>query len=471
MLRPQARHLLNRLAFGPRELDLASAEGTSAQLWMARQLEPESIDDPVTAAQLEAYRTMLLPPAEMREAYFHTVRRPAPESPTGFLELRVLDRQRLIEDAQMVQFIRQVASERQVLEVMVDFWFNHFNVYALKNPVMVLVTDYIEHAIRPHALGHFEDLLIATAQHPAMLVYLDNRLSRAARAGGKKQKPRITENYARELLELHTLGVHGGYTQKDVIEVARILTGWTVQDLQHQSYAFAFKPKMHDFGPKVVLGVAYSPERGEEEGVELLKRLAVHPATARHLATKLCARFVDNPPPAGCIERLAQTHIDTRGDIRALLKTLIASPEFWQHEHSKLKSPNLYLVSAYRALGTVPKGAVEHAKLANAMGQPLLMQPAPTGYPDDAEGWSSTAGMLNRMNFALDLADRAVPKSPDAIDDARIVERINQSLFAGLASPATLDTLRTQVAEAVGVRQKLQTATALGLGSPDFQYY
>ena len=444
---------------------------------MDRQLEPLAIDDPKVTDLLDPYQSVLLPPAEAREAYLKTLERPEPGK--GVVKKVAIDTRRLIEDAQMVQFLRQVASERQVLEIMTDFWFNHFNVYALKDPVKVLVTDYIENAIRPHALAHFEDLLIATARHPAMLVYLDNHLSGAARKGGKKEKAKkkkakkpsgITENYARELLELHTLGVHGGYTQEDVIEVARILTGWTVQDLRGNDYVFVFKPKMHDFESKVVLGVSYPEKRGEEEGVELLTRLAAHPSTARHLATKLCTRFVDETPPPGCIERLAQVYAETRGDIRALLRAVVASPEFWQHQRSKLKSPNLYLVSAYRALGAWP-GAVEHAKLANSLGEPKLMQAAPTGYPEDAAGWFSTAGMLERMNFALAVAGFATPKSPDPIDDAQIVDHTNQALFAGFASPSTLEAIRMQVAQTDDLRQKLRTATALGLASPDFQHY
>jgi len=434
---------------------------------MERQLDPQGIDDAHTDQMLAPYRSVLLPPARAREAYLEPVRRL--KAPNGKLKLALATR-RLIQDAQMVQFVRQVASERQLLEVMVDFWFNHFNVYAQKGQVKVLVTDYIERAIRPHALGRFEDLLIATARHPAMLLYLDNHGSSVVRAGAKKPTD-INENYARELLELHTLGVHGGYTQQDVIEVARILTGWTIQDLRKGSFGFAFKPYMHDFKSKLVLGVAYPSDRGEEEGIELLKRLAAHPATARRLATKLCVRFVDDTPPPNCVEQLAKTYTSTRGDIRALLKTLIALPDFWQHTRSKLKSPNLFLVSTYRTLGTVPKSAEECATIARSLGEPKLMQPAPTGYLNDPVAWLSTASLLERMNFALAAADSAIPPAPDALDDAKIVERVNQSLLAGLASDATLVTLRSQIAQEETVRQRLQTATALGLSSPDFQYY
>lgn len=450
-------------------MDLEAAETTTPRAWMARQLDPDAIDDAAVGAALDRFHDVLLPPREAREAFLVTIRR---KSSKGTFEKLSLDSRSLIQHAQMVQFVRQAQSERQLLEVMVDFWFNHFNVYALKDPVKVLVTDYIEHALRPHALGRFEDLLIATARHPAMLAYLDNHVSSIARAGGKKTAPSgITENYARELLELHTLGVHGGYTQQDVIEVARILTGWTIQDLESKDYSFAFKPEMHDFGGKVVLGVTYPPKRGEQEGIELLKRLAAHPATAVRLATKLCIRFVDATPPPGCIEQLELAYARTQGDIRALLATLAASPEFWQYRQSKLKSPNLYMVSAFRALGTLPKGAGDQANLADALGEPKLMQPAPTGYVEDAEAWSSTAGMLERMNFAVAVSGRSVPKSPAPMDDARIVDLINQSLLAGAAATTTLDTIRSEVAALTDTRQKLRTATALGLGSPDFQYY
>ena len=468
--RAEARHLLNRFTFGARASDLEAAAATTARSWMARQLEPEAIDDAAASEQLTPYRTVFLPPAEVREAYMKEIRRP--KSGTGVFRKRAINTRRLIEHAQMVQFIRQAVSERQVYEIMVDFWFNHFNVYVLKDPVKVLITDYIEHAIRPHALGRFEDLLVATARHPAMLVYLDNHRSSAAQAtGNKHDRSGITENYARELLELHTLGVHGGYTQQDVIEVARILTGWTLQDLPGSSYGFAFKPAMHDHGSKVVLGVTYAPQRGEEEGLELLKRLAAHPATAKRLATKLCVRFIADTPPPRCVEQLTKAYVRTGGDIRTLLKTLVALPDFWQHPRAKLKSPNLYLVSAYRALGTLPKGATEYSKLADALGEPKLLQPAPTGYNEDPEGWSSTASVIDRMNFAMAAAESAVPKSQERVEDAEIVRRINQSLFAGFASASTLAVLSTQIGEQRGIRQKVRTATALGLGSPDFQYH
>lgn len=466
MSRAEARHLLDRFTFGPRPAELEETKATSAEVWMAHQLAPQAIADAAADEKVAPYNAVLSPPAELREAYMKEFRRP--KSTTGVLVKKAVDSRRLIEDAQMVQFLRQVASERQVLEVMVDFWFNHFNVYALKGePVKVLVTDYIERTIRPNALGRFEDLLIATARHPAMLVYLDNHRSSVAKSGTTRG---ITENYARELLELHTLGVHGGYTQQDVIEVARILTGWTIKNLGKKSYAFEFKPYMHDVGAKVVLGVTYPAKRGEEEGVELLRQLAAHPATARRLATKLCIRFVHDTPPPGCVEQLSSAYTTSRGDISTLLKTLVTLPDFWAHARSRLKSPNLFLVSTYRALGTLPKDAAEHAKLATPLGEPKLLQPAPTGYLDDAQWWASTASMLNRINFALTVTE-TISEPGGQLDDQQIVERVNQQLFAGLGSQATLDTLRTQVAEVPGVRQKLQTALALGLASPDFQYH
>lgn len=466
--RAGAQHLLNRFTFGATRADLEATETTSARAWMQRQLEPQAIDDTAASSALDRYRNVLLPPRDARETYLHPVRR---KSATGIVEKLSLESWRLIQDAQMVQFVRQAEGNRQLLEVMVDFWINHFNVYALKDAVVVLMTDYIERAIRPHALGRFDELLIATARHPAMLVYLDNHVSTATQSNGKKRASSgITENYARELLELHTLGVHGGYSQQDVIEVARILTGWTVKDLRAKEYEFAFKPEMHDNGTKIVLGVKYPPNGGQQEGLDLLRQLAAHPATARHLAIKLCARFVDDNPPPSCIERLEQTYTITHGHIGELLQAIVTSPEFWQHRRSKFKSPNLYLVSACRALGVLPRGAAEHAKLSSALGEPKLMQPAPTGYVEDAAAWTATAGMLERMNFALGLAWIATQNVKAPRDNARVVDHVNQLLFGGFGSPATLGVLRNHVAEA-RPPEKLRTAIALALASPDFQYY
>jgi uncharacterized protein (DUF1800 family) len=351
------------------------------------------------------------------------------------------------------KLLRAIYSENQLVEVLTDFWFNHFNVSIQDNQVRTLVLSYERDAIRPHALGHFRDLVGATAKHPAMLFYLDNAQSTAPtkpRINTRRRKFRrltapnqaqmememeeqvpkpsrakrgINENYARELMELHTLGVDGGYTQKDVIEVARAFTGWTVypsgrrearirKQMQRRPRAFVregdflFRGDTHDTKEKIILGQQL-PAGGEmEEGERVLDILVQHPATARHLSHKLAARFVSDNPPETLVNRLTQTFLKTDGDIRALMRTIATSPEFWREAkgHSKIKSPFELAVTTLRPLEVDVKNPRQVLEAIARMGQPLYAYQPPTGYPDYAEAWINTGTLLSRMNFGLNLA-------------------------------------------------------------------
>ncbi len=320
---------------------------------------------------------------------------------------------------------RDIYSNAQLQEVMTDFWFNHFNVYLSKNEAMpYYLVSYERDAIRPHALGKFEDLLEATAHSPAMLLYLDNAESigpdsraaerakmNAARNTGnpKKAQEGLNENYARELMELHTLGVNGGYTQADVIQVARILTGWTV-DRPQRGGGFEFNPNRHEPGTKKALGKKFK-ENGEGEGRELLHFLATRPATAQFVSRKLAVRFVSDEPPESLVKHLAKSYLSSGGDIAAVLKTMFHSPEFWSTAiyRSKVKTPLEYVVSAARTSNADITNLRPLANALREMGMPLYGAIPPTGYKWDASDWISTEALVNRMNFALSLAANRLP--------------------------------------------------------------
>ena len=374
----------------------------------------------------------------------------------------------LISELRAQKILRAVYSENQLEEVLTDFWFNHFNVSITNNKAKGYVLLYERDAIRPNALGKFRDLLGATAKHPAMLLYLDNAQSSAPEGAPttltqslqryqrnpliaqrleaaiaaqkmemetlqnelpdiiKQLRPKrgINENYARELMELHTMGVDGGYTQKDVVEVARALTGWSVyprgkraerlrERLERgkllgviQEGDFLFRPDMHDAGEKHILGTVFPAGGGKEEGEKVLDMLATHPSTAKFIATKLARRFVCDMPPPSLIERLATTFLQTNGDIKAMMRVMVQSPEFWSKEarRAKIKSPFELVVSALRALDADVTDTRELSQWIEKQGQPLYACQAPTGYADRAEFWVNTGALIARMNFGLHLA-------------------------------------------------------------------
>jgi uncharacterized protein (DUF1800 family) len=322
----------------------------------------------------------------------------------------------VVGELQQAKLLRALYSERQLQEVMTDFWFNHFNIYLHKDADQYLVTAYERDVIRPHALGKFKDLLLATAQSPAMLFYLDNWLSVGPKSlaavavanKGKQATPGLNENYGRELMELHTLSVNGGYTQHDVTELARVLTGWTIQPIERGAM-FQFDPRKHDPGDKVVLGQTI-PENGVNEGLQVLDMLAHHPNTAKFIARKLAMRFVADDPPPALVDRLAQKFLSTDGDIREVLRTLFKSPEFWSAKayRAKVKTPFEFVVSSLRATGTDLNNPGPLLGILNKMGMPLYEDVPPTGYSMTASTWMNSEALIDRMNYALALSNGQV---------------------------------------------------------------
>ena len=365
---------------------------------------------------------------------------------------------------------RAILSNRQLEEQLVDFWYNHFNVFLDKGADRYLVPTYEREAIRPHVLGKFRDLLEATAKSPAMLFFLDNWQSvgpGAPRRPNAKQPVRgLNENYARELMELHTLGVDGGYTQKDVTEVARCFTGWTIRQ-PRQGGDFFYNDRVHDKGAKTVLGVTIPAGGGQDDAEKVLDILAKHPSTARYLSKKLAQRFVADDPPQKLIDKMAKTFRDQNGDIREVMKTMLTSDEFFSQAayRAKVKTPFEMIVSAVRATGAQVDFAYPLARQIAELGQPLYRKLEPTGYSDANSEWVNSAALLARMNFALALAQNKVPgaKLDASLFSGDPGEVAHQILYTD-AKPETLAAIAKQT-------QGSSSAPVVGLilGSPDFQ--
>jgi uncharacterized protein (DUF1800 family) len=468
-------HLLNRAGYGPRPGDVEKVRQKGFEKYIEEQLRPSFIDDSAIASRLAVLDTLNVDSAAIRTRYLR-------------------DPRAVIEQLQAQKIIRAVYSERQLQEVMTDFWFNHFNVDAGKDGAQFVVTSYERDAIRPNALGKFKDLLLATAKHPAMLAYLDN--AKSSSAG-------INENYARELMELHTLGVNGGYLQKDVEEVARSFTGWTVNA---DGTSFEFRDSLHAPGDKVLLEQTI-PFSGYTEGEAVLRILTQHPSTARFIATKLVRRFVSDDPPSTLVNKVARVFSDTDGDTRAMVRTILASDEFVSPKAmgSKVKSPFEAIVSAMRAvnanlattvdaqslqgnLRSLPAGDIVLTKFGGSririspaiiltraiqdMGQFPYQNPEPTGYPDRGEFWMSGWTVLHRTNFAVSLINNQIlgtsvnsvgltaafkgnPEATDAWKNALTL----------LAAPPELTAAKSGSAD-----PRVIDAFALALGSPEFQH-
>ncbi len=390
----------------------------------------------------------------------------------------------LLNDVREGKVFRAVYSNRQLEEVLVDFWFNHFNVFEGKQNERPLLASFERDAIRPHVLGHFKDLLLATARHPAMLYYLDNFESTssdifsigpfadpiqsiannlARRAHG------INENYGRELMELHTLGVKGGYTQDDVIAVARCFTGWTVRDPGAKP-EFVFAGFMHDNGEKTVLGHKIAAGGGERDGLQVIDILAHHPSTAKFLSRELAQRFVADDPPQSLIDRMAQTFTKTDGDLRAVMETMFSSPEFFSEgaSQAKIKSPLEMVVSAVRASGADVTDTWALVQRIDNLGEPLYGKVEPTGYPNTAEGWLSTANLFGRINFAATLMSGQVAGvKPDlAPFEGKDASAVAHAILGRQPSAAVLDAIHK------GYESKEPSPpfiAGLVMGSPDFQ--
>ncbi len=487
-----AAHLLNRLGFGPRPGDIARVERIGTTAFIDEQLHPERIDDRAIEKRLAPLTTLTMTTKEIVERYAIPLRerrrqqkagdnKPVePRSDVGLQDLAQRQaRMPLVELAQQ-KLLRAIYSERQLQEVLVDFWFNHFNVDARKGPVRFMLTEYERAAIRPHVLGRFRDLLGATAESPAMLFYLDNwisanraagdRLARKRAAGNgvpdrrpapdaaqPERRPRgLNENYGRELLELHTLGVDGGYTQEDVTDIARAFTGWTIER-PRQRGGFRFVPALHDDGAKVVLGTRIDPGGGRRDGEHVLDMLAEHPATARHIASALAQRFVSHTPPPGLVDRVAREFLSTHGDLRAVTRTVLTSPEFLAAASTerKVKTPLDFIVSMVRVTGADVRDGRGLVRAVQELGMPLYQCQPPTGYSDSADTWMNTGALVSRMNIALSIANGSTPgvRLPSVLDPRALLEPyLTESTAATIARAAT-------AAEAI----------ALALGSPEFQ--
>jgi uncharacterized protein (DUF1800 family) len=367
---------------------------------------------------------------------------------------------------------RAIYSNRQLEEVLVDFWMNHFNVFNGKGPDRLLLTSYERDAIRPYIFGHFKDMLLATARHPAMLFYLDNWQSQSPPDNmfvSEGRRPGINENYARELMELHTLGVDGGYTQQDVVAVARAFTGWTIYD-QAKYAEFQFNSPVHDRKEKVILGHVLPAGRGEQDGLDVIDILAHHPSTAKFISKKLAQRFIADDPPQPVIDRMAATFTKTDGDLRAVLQTMFGSPEFLSEGawRSKVKSPLEMIVSAMRALNADVTDTFLIAQRIADLGEPLYGKLEPTGYPNTSDAWTNTAGLLGRINFATALSAGQI--SGLKFDISRFNFK-DGAAVAGLllgtsASPSTLGAIQKGIQEK-GASPSL--LISLVLSSPEFQ--
>ena len=443
----QILHVLERLGFGPRPGDVERVRELGLERYIAMQLEPAQIEDTAVEQRRARFETLGFDSREMASRFFTPPQqnRPRPEPPPmtppagepGQMAVppraeraaRARAGLPLLELSQQ-KLLRAAYSERQLEEVLVDFWFNHFNVFAGKGQfARFYLTEYEREAIRPHVLGRFRDMLGATAKSPAMLWYLDNWMSAATsdpvgysrlrpgarRPTGNIQPGRVArglnENYGRELLELHTLGVDGGYTQQDVIEVARAFTGWTIEAPRRGGGNFVFNPRMHDNGAKTVLGTRLPAGGGQRDGERVLDMLAAHPSTARHIARKLATRFVSDTPPQALVDRAAQVFLDTGGDLKQVTRAIVTSPEFMAADARgvKVKTPFEFAVSAIRASGAEVRNAAPLVQQLRTLGMPLYGAQPPTGYDDTAASWINSGALIARMNFAAALAANRLP--------------------------------------------------------------
>jgi len=508
-------HVLNRLGFGPRPGDVERVRRLGVQRYIDEQLHPERVADPGLQTRLAGLETLGLSSRAIAEQY----ERPAiearrqqqrqqqtlmkmdasgaeepPKQPTT--EQRRANQ--VVQELAEQKVLRAVYSERQLQEVLTDFWFNHFNVDARKGADRFLLTEYEREAIRPHVLGKFRDLLEATAKSPAMLFYLDNWMSaspqdpgmppyrivrgrfgspmfvprRPRPAAQKKNAQRgLNENYGRELMELHTLGVDGGYTQHDVTEVARAFTGWTIQQ-PRQGGGFGFEARLHDDGEKIVLGHRIKAGGGMKDGEQVLDLLAAHPSTAHFIATKLVRRFVSDTPPSSLVDRAAARFTATGGDLRETMRTILTSREFLSPDayRAKVKTPFEFVVSAARATGADVINAATLVRAVQQLGMPLYQCQPPTGYADSADAWVNTGALVNRMNFATQIAtvvsrqSSVVSLQPSPVSQSSSSDA-GRSLLSVALNDDVSEATRTTIARATTPAQMI----ALVLGAPEFQ--
>ncbi len=521
-------HVLNRLGFGARPGDVERVKAMGLEHYINQQLNPEKIADTVAENKIKDLTVLNMPAAELYAKYPQPgqllrqlkARGMLPEAaepagnneppPAGnsldneknreaiekyYRENGLQRPQRIIAELQASRILRAVYSERQLQEVMVDFWTNHFNVFAGKGADRWLLPAYDRDTIRPHALGKFSELLQATAQSPAMLFYLDNFQSVSPNSMQRLRAPQqqrrgINENYARELMELHTMGVDGGYTQKDVQEVARCFTGWTIfqprgggaavnammgEPGRRNAGTFFFNNRTHDDGEKIVLGQKIPAGGGMKDGLTVLDILAHHPSTAKFIAIKLVRHFVSDVPPPTLVDRVAKTFTKTNGDIRETLKAIFFSNEFNSTDayRAKIKRPFELVISAIRTLGADTNGGPGTHQWLARMGEPLYGFQTPNGYSDTAESWVNTGGLLERMNFGLALAGNRVQGTQvdlskltaNETNQAKVLDQSLKTILAGEMSAATRETLLKQLDQSDTVTK----VVGLILGTPEFQ--
>ena len=560
-------HAMNRLAYGPRPGDVEQVRQMGLEKWIEQQLHPETINDADLDQRLQRYPSLAmsskrllaefprpeqnakqqgLTKEQAKDQYEQQLKAKQQEAEsqiivTGNDNLDKAQQQlaklqgpnRIIAELSMAKVDRAVYSNRQLQAVMEDFWLNHFNVFANKGDDKWFLTSYERDTIRPHSMGKFQDLLLATAKSPAMLFFLDNYLSadpaavarqqaqknlRRARYQGafasgsmptpgtfpgpatsgppaasgvaapKKPDRGLNENYGREVMELHTVGVDAGYTQQDVIQMAECLTGWTIHE-PRKDPEFFFDEKIHGEGKKVVMGRTFN-YGGEKDGEEALKMLAGKPATAKFISTELARHFVSDNPPQSLIDRMAKSFTTSNGDIRAVLRSMIYSPEFWSKDayRAKVKTPFELVTSTARALNSEVTITLPLSQWVGRMGQPLYLCQPPTGYSDKAETWVNTGALLNRLNFALAFAgDKMGGATIDlnnmlgeeaARDPNAALARSIQVFLDGQISPSTQATLEARLKDPQILQARLDDPVkqvneglivGLVLGTPEFQ--
>ncbi len=451
-------HILNRLSFGATAEQIEEVQSTGIEAYITAQLSPGSIpNSPKLEKNLAKLDKLGMSNTELYKKYFINNRRRKNLSPPQLKQIRQ-ERRTVYQQAVESNLARAIASPCQLQEVMTNFWFNHFNVYARKAFGDLLVGNY-ENQIRNYALGNFRDLLGVTAKNPAMLLYLDNHLNTAPNSPGARGNAKgLNENYARELLELHTLGVEGGYTQADIIALARILTGWGIdrQGRRGDANGFFFYKNRHDFGDKVFLGTTIQG-KGKEEVEQALDILAAHPSTARFISYKLAQYFVADEPPNSLVKKLANTFQKTEGDIKSVLKTLFYSSEFNDPKYyrQKFKTPQQYLISLVRAAEIANPNYNRLRGMLNQLAMPVFNFPTPDGYEYTQSAWLNPEAMLKRISLATAIANGALNKE-DPVD----VSKIEASLGSNLS---------TQTKQALE-KTPPRLRAALLLGSPEMMY-
>jgi uncharacterized protein (DUF1800 family) len=467
--RKTALHALNRLGFGPRPGDVDAVLAQGIESYIEGQLNPRP-DSDLDARLAPFNNTLKLTTTQVLVTYADSGNQTA-------------SIQAYLDNFQTAKLIRSAHAKNQLEEALADFWFNHFNVNINDNFVRYSIQSYERDAIRPNAMGKFETLLRATAEHPAMMYYLDNYLSQAGRTVNGVLINGLNENYGREILELHTVGVDAGYVQSDVYEAARAFTGWGIDNIVRGGN-FVYTAARHDTGSKNVFGLQLAAGGGKDDGDRLIQYLATHPKTARFISTKLARRFVSDQPPASLIDRMSAAWLASDGDITSVMRAMLGSSEFWAEafsETGKPKTPFEYVVSSIRAIGGEVASAVRGVTAyLSQMGQPLYQCIPPTGYSDRGDEWLNPSSQIYRMNFALDLAQglvngvtvnvRNFAPGADLTSPSSVARAANAAVFGGGIASSTIDAAARVDARITNPSAAVRVS-ALLLAGPDTQVW